>query len=145
EMVHVAIPRAPIDNFAGICPFRGDCLERMASGPTLEKRWGRTGSELNELLDQATEVESLYRGTVLASFTLTLGSTQIVLGGGVFKIQGLIERVRDRVHNYLNGYVHGLENRKNLDKFVVPPGLGDRSGITGALALAMSAEVPHSN
>ena len=145
EMGHVAIPRAPSDNFAGICPFHGDCLEGMASGPTLEKRWGRTGSELNELRDQATEVEAWYLGTALASFTLTLAPQRIVLGGGVFKIQGLIEKVRDRVHNYLNGYVHGLENRKNLDKFVVPPGLGDRSGITGALALAMSAEVPHSN
>jgi fructokinase len=138
EMGHVSIPRAPGDTFAGSCPFHSDCLEGMASGPAIEHRWGLPGGLLGEFQAQATEVEAWYLGIALADFTLTLAPQRIILGGGVSRMEGLIERVRDRMHNRLNGYVHGLAERSALDTFVVPPGLGDRSGITGALDLAKS-------
>jgi len=138
EMGHVTIPRAPGDTFPGGCPFHTDCLEGMASGPAIEHRWGRPGGLLGEFQTRATEFEAWYLGIALADFTLTLAPQRIILGGGVSRMDGLIDRVRDRMHRQLNGYVHALAERNALDTFVVLPGLGDRSGITGALDLAKS-------
>ena len=40
EMGHIRVPRVPGDDFAGVCPYHGDCWEGLASGPAIEARWG---------------------------------------------------------------------------------------------------------
>src|ERR1700693_5509703 len=47
EMGHIRIPHdLAADPYAGGCPYHGDCLEGLASGPALEARWGMPGRDL---------------------------------------------------------------------------------------------------
>jgi fructokinase len=57
---------------------------------------------------------------------------RIVIGGGVMSSGALFPLVRAKVARQLNGYVGGLTDFSEL---IVPPALGDRAGITGALLM----------
>jgi len=39
ELGHIKVQREASDSFAGICPYHRDCIEGMASGPAMAKRW----------------------------------------------------------------------------------------------------------
>ena len=47
--------------------------------------------------------------------------------------------VRRRVLELLNGYVQAADLLEGIDSYIVPPGLGDRAGVLGAIALAQRA------
>ena len=52
EMGHIRIPHdLSRDPFEGCCPYHGDCLEGLASGPALEGRWHARGETLPEEWD----------------------------------------------------------------------------------------------
>jgi fructokinase len=59
-----------------------------------------------------------------------------VIGGGVMSKAHLFPLVRQQVVELLNNYVRAPEILDAIDTFIVPPGLGQQSGILGALALA---------
>ena len=132
EMGHMLIPRQPGDDFAGICPYHGDCWEGMACGPAIEARWGRPGVEL-AADHPAWALEARYLALGIANLVLTLSPQRVIVGGGVMQQSHLHARVRDDVREVLNGYAPLPDA---LDAFIVPPGLGDRAGVLGAVALA---------
>jgi fructokinase len=126
ELGHVRIPHdRDEDPFPGLCPFHGDCWEGLAAGPALEARWGRRAHELED--DAPWALEARYLALGLLALTAVVSPQRIVLGGGVLNRAGLLERVQRQLDQLVNGYVAVPE--------LVPPALGSRSGVLGALAL----------
>ncbi len=135
EMGHVAVRRKPRDAFGGICPFHGDCFEGMASGQAMAARWGTPAEELTGSAQaEAVAVEAWYVAQGFRSIVYTCAPERIVMGGGVTALPGLLDAVRAELGMALAGYP-GLAEHDQAE-FVVLPGLGGRSGIAGAFALA---------
>jgi fructokinase len=144
EMGHISLPHDIVkDPFTGTCPFHGDCFEGLACGPALERRWGAP-AETFAADHPAWDLEAHYIALALASFICTLSPQRIVLGGGVPQQPRLIPLIREKVQTALNGYVQSPQILTNIDSYIVPPGLGGRSGVLGAIAMAEQAILTHS-
>ncbi len=138
EMGHIRLTHDwQADSYAGFCPFHGDCFEGLAAGPAIKLRWGSPAETLppDHL---AWELEAHYVALALSDLICTLSPKRIVLGGGVLEHPGLVERVRVRVQELLNGYVQSPVILKHIDEYIVRPGLGSRAGVLGAIALALN-------
>lgn len=138
EMGHLRIPHdRERDPFEGCCPYHGDCLEGLASGPALEARWGVRAEHLPPD-HPAWDLEAEYLALALHNLVCVLSPQRVILGGGVMKQEHLFPRIRTRLRSLLNGYipVPALLTQE-IETYVVPPALGDRAGVLGALALAM--------
>jgi fructokinase len=139
EMGHIRVPHDRMrDPFAGSCPFHGDCLEGLASGPALAARWGQPAETLAPQ-HEAWALEAHYLALALVSFICTLSPQRIILGGGVMTNARLLPLIRGEVGTLLNNYLRVPEILEGIDRYVVGPGLGPRSGVLGALALAERA------
>lgn len=139
EMGHI-LPRrhAAHDGFEGICPYHGDCLEGLASGPAVTAAWGITPSHLPE--DHVFwDVESYYLAQLCSSLLLTLAPARIVLGGGVMKQERLFPMVREKVAALLGGYVDGVKSPADLASRIVEPVCAEPPGLIGAYLLAEGA------
>lgn len=135
---HVLVRRHPQDSFAGTCPYHGDCLEGMAAGPALERRWQVKGSELPP--DHAAwPIEAFYIGQAVAGTILLLSPKKVILGGGVMHQRQLFPLIREEVRRALNGYVSAAAVLEEIDDYIVAPGLGDNAGLSGAVALGLMA------
>ncbi len=139
EMGHNPLPHDfAKDPFAGACPFHGDCFEGLAAGPAIEKRWGQKAETLNPD-HPAWDLEAHYIALALTSYIYTLSPQKIVLGGGIMQQASLLPLVRQKVQGLLNDYVQSSHIIKNIADYIVQPGLGNRSGVLGAIALAEQA------
>jgi len=139
EMGHVRIPHDQgRDPFPGSCPYHGDCLEGLAAGPALEQRWGRP-AEILPTDHPAWELEAHYLALSLVNYVYTLSPRRIVMGGGVMRQRQLFPMIRAKLLELLNGYLQSPALLEDIDNFVVPPGLGELSGVLGAIALAQPA------
>jgi fructokinase len=136
EMGHILIKHdIKKDPFEGACPFHGDCFEGLASGVAIEKRWGIRGSLLPP--DHAAwDLEVDYIAQALTTYTMTLSPQRIIIGGGVGSLGHLLPRVQQRTRELINGYVQSPVILENIESYIVNPGLGNRSGVLGAIALA---------
>ena len=138
EMGHTIVRRHETDNYEGFCPYHSDCLEGLAAGPAIERRWGKKGFELQDQTE-VWELESYYLAQALVQFILILSPKRIVMGGGVMKQKQMFPFIQKKVQELLNGYVAVPEILDHIDEYIVPPALGDNAGITGALMLAKRA------
>jgi fructokinase len=136
EIGHMYMPHdKSADPFPGACPYHGDCLEGLAAGPALAKRWGQPAETLPPE-HPAWELEATYLAYALSNLTCTIAPQAIVLGGGVASQPHLLGQVRRAVERLLNGYIQSPWLKPGLEAYIVPPGLGSRAGVLGAIALA---------
>jgi fructokinase len=131
EMGHVRIPHDRVrDPYPGCCPYHADCLEGLACAPAIEARWGNP-AHLLPADHEAWAMEAGYLASGLVNWICTVSPERIILGGGVMNREELYPMVRSEVEALLNGYVDVPE--------IVAPGLGERAGVLGAIALAQTA------
>ena len=136
EMGHVRVPHDRTrDPFDGTCPHHGDCWEGLASAPALAARWGREAEALPDD-HPAWELEAHYLALGLTSVVLVLSPERIVLGGGVMTRMQLYPAVRRELAALIGGYLRTPALGAGIEAYVVPPALGDRAGVLGALAIA---------
>jgi fructokinase len=136
EMGHIRIPHNyQLDPFPGSCPFHKDCLEGLASGESMEKRWGKPAEEIPSN-HPAWELEADYLALGIANFIYTLSPQRIIIGGGVTENVDLLPLIRNKVKRLLNDYIDSPEIAENLDRYIVPPELGKLPGVLGAIAFA---------
>lgn len=138
EMGHMKLVVREDDHYKGKCPYHGTCFEGLAAGPAIEERWGIKGSELGED-HPAWDLEAYYIAQALSIYVLTLSPKKIILGGGVMHQKQLFPMIHKYTQEMLNGYIQKEEITKNIQDYIVYPGLGDNAGICGALALAKVA------
>jgi len=145
EMGHIFIPRDNSDkkSYEGNCPRHKDCFEGLASGPAIRNRWGRPPQDLNQD-HPAWEYIAKYISYALVNYICTLSPQRIIIGGGVMKQSKLYPLIHQMVKELLNNYLQLPEIIENIQNYIVPPTLGDRSGILGAIALAKQAYIEKS-
>jgi len=131
---HIPVKRHWQDSFEGTCPYHKDCLEGVAAGPAIEKRYGIKGNELTPD-HEAWKLEAYYLGQALITTILLLSPQRIILGGGVMHQKQLFPLIREEVLRGLNGYVQHEAILKDIEEYIVSPQLGDHAGLCGAIAL----------
>jgi fructokinase len=125
------VRRVPGDRFAGVCPFHGDCLEGLASGPAIAARCGGDAALLADddprwdpVVDALAEA--------CATLLLVLASEKILFGGGVTAGRPwLPARVAAAVERKLGGY--GIPPESGA---LATAALGTDAGPVGTLILA---------
>jgi fructokinase len=136
EIGHMLLRRDPKkDPFPGNCPYHQDCLEGLAAGPAMAKRWNQPAFDL-PFEHPAWALEAEYLALAVHNLVCVLSPQRIILGGGVMQQTRLFPVIRARVVELLNGYIHSDAILKNIDEYIVPPGLGNESGALGCIAMA---------
>jgi fructokinase len=136
EFGHMRIPHDfAEDPFEGVCPYHGDCWEGLASGRAIEARWGKPAEHLEEE-PAVWKLEARYLALGFVSVMCVLSPERIVVGGGVARRDELLPLVRKEVLSLMNGYLDSTVVREGISEYIVPPALGTRAGVLGAIALA---------
>ena len=135
ETGHMILKRHPDDeNFEGPCPYHSDCLETLASGPSIESRWHKKARELTDN-DKVWQLEAYYLGQALANCVMCYSPERIILGGGIMHVEKLLSMIRKETLKNLNGYIKKDEILNDIDNYIVLPELGDDAGLIGAIEL----------
>ena len=138
EAGHIRVPRGG-DPWPGTCPFHGDCVEGLASGPAIEARAGMPGRDV-----PAGHPAWGFAADALASLCHALVFTalpeRILIGGGVAIGQPqLLPLVRERLVKSLADYSTGAALAGRIEAYLVRPRLGALAGPLGTIALAALA------
>ncbi len=137
ELGHLLLPIVEGDPGKCVCPYHRNCLEGLASGPSLKARWGVSADQLVDK-KEVWEIEAEYIATALVTYVVTLSPKKIILGGGVMHQEQLFPMIRAKFKELLNGYIVTNE-LEDLDNYIVPASLNDDQGIMGAIKLAIDA------
>ena len=131
EMGHIPVKKHADDSFDGHCPSHGDCLEGLASGPAVEARLGKSAKDV-PADDPYWDIQAYYIAQSAYTTTLLLAPEMIIYGGGVMKVEGLLEKVRLAFDKLNQGYM----STPDLEKYIVSPKLEDSAATIGCFAMA---------
>lgn len=141
ELGHVLPRRHPEDNFDGVCPTHGDCIEGLAAGPAMRRR-EQTQSE-----EDLTRFGAYYIAHLCSMLALTGIPDRIIIGGGVSSREGLLDAAQIEVDQMLGDYLtpasytgkyssDGVAAVPAIVPQLVAPGLGGDAGLMGTLLRA---------
>jgi len=131
EMGHIIVQLHPEDDFGGVCPFHSNCLEGLAAGPAIEKRFGVKADQLGK--DHiAWKFEAHYIAQAVMNYVLILSPEKIILGGGVMNQAHLFPMIREEFAQLMAGYVV----LPDLENYIVAPALGNDAATIGCFMLA---------
>ncbi|WP_026376358.1 ROK family protein [Aestuariibacter salexigens] len=133
EIGHMLI--GEIEGIGGTCPFHGCCVEGLASGTSMKKIW-KCSAESLQPDHEAWVVEAKVLARLCHNLMLSFSPQRIILGGGVMQQSSLLESIQHYLAQSLAGYIT-LPQHRSFQDIVVMPALKDKSGLLGALALAM--------
>lgn len=136
EIGHLRLRRVPGDGFPGCCPFHGDCVEGLVSGPALARRFGMPAKDIPDEDPRWSDVASDI-GELVAGILLTTAANRIVLGGSValgraYLLPAIRRSALDALGDYLPFYTP-----ETAVQNVVLTKLGAAAGPLGAVALAV--------
>jgi fructokinase len=131
---HMRVARYPGDTFAGNCPFHKDCLEGLAAGPALLKRYNVEKPEEIWKQEGSMDLESHYIAEAITDLTMLLSLQRVILGGGVCDTPGLMDRIREKTAEKLGDYLP-RPDKNQMDQFILPAALYPNQGIVGAAML----------
>ncbi len=130
EMGHIIIPADGEDmRISGGCTYHDYCLENLASGKSMELRYGSKPAEIKDPKIWDLEAKRLAYGIVnIISF---IQPQIIIIGGGVIKTPGLLNRTNAWVLKLINGYY----NIPKIEEYIINAS-SDTIGVLGAIKLA---------
>jgi fructokinase len=131
EIGHMHI--GEIEDIQGACPFHGSCVEGMASGTSMAKIWQTDAAQLPQE-HRAWDIEARVLARLCHNLMVSFSPQKIVLGGGVMQQPFLLPVVQKYTLKSLADYVQ-FPTGTDITDIIVRPGLQDKSGLFGALAL----------
>jgi fructokinase len=130
EFGHLKVPRFAGDAYAGVCPFHGDCLEGLASGPAIAARWGSPAADL-PADHPAWQMQAWYLAHGILALLAIVSPSRVIIGGGVSQVAGLHAQIQSQLREIAAGYFPTVLG----ETYVVPPLLSQQAGIRGAILL----------
>lgn len=131
EMGHIDIARNPDDHVKSVCMYHDNCLEGLASGPSIKERKGIEATQI-DINDLVFDTTSNYIAKALYTYSLILRPNVIILGGGLMNKDGFIQKVRNKFDKLKGDYI----DLPSSESYIVKPKLGDDSALVGGYYLA---------
>ncbi len=132
EIGHMLVPGD--SRLTGQCPFHSNCIEGFASGKAIGQMWGQPAETLPDE-HPAWELQATTMSQLCHNLMMSFSPNVIVLGGGVMAKPGLLEKIIEKTGTSVNDYLV-LPKGQTLSNLIVPPSLGNDSGLYGAFILA---------
>ncbi|HET8749687.1 MAG TPA: ROK family protein [Sphingomicrobium sp.] len=136
ELGHVRVAQRAGDEWSGICPFHGACVEGLASGPAIMARIAPRDIDEVGAGDPVWDSVAWALAQLCHVIVCAAAPGAIAIGGGVMERQPhLLGRIERLLVQSLSDYMPLPRD----EGYVVPPALGRDAGPLGAIALAMTA------
>ena len=137
EAGHILLNKLPYDPGNSVCPKHTSCFEGLASGPSIEARWGAKAIDLADR-DEVWELEADYIAQAIEIYVTCYSPEKVIIGGGVAHQEQIFPMIRKKFLTYLNGYLSTKE-LDDIDNYIVPNSLNEKQGILGCLELGRRA------